>query len=635
MRRKLLLYLCFCLTLISCGKKPGDRNTGNVNDGRVIYNIENISAYTLGDDGYLYTLEYEDAPESEWGRINVICQYGTDTALLQRFPLDEPLAGVHSLTELGGVVYFGAQTVGEKGIQSSVYSFDVNQCRLVKMVDILEITSIQRVVPDKEGIYVLGNNESGEKENWLFYYSFLREEYERIPMKDVVDIGTGDEGEFVLCRKRDEKYEILQYNLQKEMFRKLCELAWEKIDVIAFGNGGMIYRTVSGNLVWSGYDNPDVKCDLFPDSFGRDYSLCFKNGEIACMGFDRSIGVLSYQASVKNNKTIKVLTTSLMDDSFFNCGYRVEKKECSADKLALKVLAMDSDFDVSILDSFSQTGWNIREKGPFYSLNDVPGVEEYLSMCFPYVKEAATKDDGSIWMFPIDITAEMLMVDEEKLHDLGIWDSFAQMSWEKIIKLQSQLKEEDRKRTDFYNLERSAMMRYFMTNTSVDTSQFRELLRTLQEGEGLFYDNNVQDFLYKRQPLGMTYSLADSYRKKYGEGIRFYGLPGQTELDRNIGTCRFLVVNPKSSNLQNTLDFISTLAAYYCSRAGELSYVDVHEGREDEISQSIYQLYKDLEIHFNIPEELYDGYMEVIEKKKDIEDYIQETEPKLKMFFYE
>lgn len=633
MKRAVLLLVC-CLMLTGCAKKHEAKPVEPVNTGTV-YEIESAIAYTLGADGTLYVLADEPVPGAEWDRQSKLLVYGPETNLLKSVPFETPLAAVKSMTEQEEMLYWGAQTIGKNGIQTTVYAYDTRRDQLSELVNLPELLMIYRVVLDSEGMYVLGSDsERDDAEKQLRYYSFSTRESKRIPIEHVVDIGMDEKNEIFFCVEQEGGYGILQYNRAENMIRKLCDLKGNNVSVMAFSHEGMLYQSYSYNLVWSAFDAADVESDIIPEAFSMDYSLCVKNDRIACMGFDRKIRVLSFQDARKANRTIRFLTASLFEDSCFGCGYQIEKQEYSADKIALKVLAMDQDYDVSLLSSFSQTGRSIMEHGGYYPLNEVPGVEEYLSKCFPYVREMATKDDGSIWMLPVDIKMDALMVDETEIRRLGITDSFENLTFERLIEIQRKLPEAERKRTFFYDPERFAMMQYFISHTSVDTDEFRALLETLQQGKNLFYRKDIQDFLYKRQP-GIRYTLVNTYREKYGEGIRFYGLPRQDANGKNFGTCDFLVVNPKSDNLEATLSYISSLVSYQCSREKELPFFNTEPEMENETAASIYNLYRDGEICFNIPEELFEGYLEVLNGQFDREKYIQETEQKLRIYFNE
>ena len=57
-----------------------------------------------------------------------------------------------------------------------------------------------------------------------------------------------------------------------------------------------------------------------------------------------------------------------------------------------------------------------KNKGSFYPLNKVPYVKEYIDGCFPYIRDAATDEDGNIRMIPIDISIPIIIYQEEEIH---------------------------------------------------------------------------------------------------------------------------------------------------------------------------------------------------------------------------
>ena len=104
---------------------------------------------------------------------------------------------------------------------------------------------------------------------------------------------------------------------------------------------------------------------------------------------------------IKTNTPIHLLVDMETTTIPFACGYQMKKQIPGLDVFALKVLAQDSDFDLFVLYSRYGISNNIKEKGSFYALNEVDGVQEYLDVCFPYLKETAMNEEGDIWMIPI------------------------------------------------------------------------------------------------------------------------------------------------------------------------------------------------------------------------------------------
>lgn len=78
----------------------------------------------------------------------------------------------------------------------------------------------------------------------------------------------------------------------------------------------------------------------------------------------------------------------------------IESKKLSAEEFSLTVMSQDKNYDVCMINSSQDYSANIKSKGSFYPLNDVPGVAEYLDKCFPYVKEAAYTESGKYGCCP-------------------------------------------------------------------------------------------------------------------------------------------------------------------------------------------------------------------------------------------
>ena len=113
---------------------------------------------------------------------------------------------------------------------------------------------------------------------------------------------------------------------------------------------------------------------------------------------------LKIESYMYDNKKITMLSNNFYDFYLpFGCGYTIEQQFLSDDEMALAMLSQDKNYDIYFVNSAQSISENIKNKGAFYPLNEVEGVQKYLDACFSYIRDAATNSDGDIWMLPISV----------------------------------------------------------------------------------------------------------------------------------------------------------------------------------------------------------------------------------------
>ena len=176
----------------------------------------------------------------------------------------------------------------------------------------------------------------------------------------------------------------------------------------------VIYMSLGRGLVLSYFTDLDVECELYPDFGFQDNNICYVNGNVAVRTSAENTVIQFPLAQVKcENRTIRYIRPEMWGIDPFGCGYEIQHTELTQDKFALKVMALDKDFDLCYVNSYGSFGYSMKEYGVFYPLNDIPRIQEYLDACFPYVKEAATDVDGNIWMLPIAVDIPGVVVKKD------------------------------------------------------------------------------------------------------------------------------------------------------------------------------------------------------------------------------
>ena len=373
------------------------------------------------------------------------------------------------------------------------------------------------------------------------------------------------------------------------------------------------------------------------------------NGQVYTL--DTSLHPIRFALDQVNvdNKSIHYISPGYNAHEPYGCGYAMKREELEDDKFALKVLAQDQDYDLCLIDSSRSMSYNLRKNGGFYPLNEVKGINEYLDKCFPYVKEAATNQEGDIWMLPIGVDIPGLVVNEQEAEKLQV-ELKNNMTYEEYTHLIQGMTPEEIARTscNYYVVSDHFFEQYFHAYTSLNQENFRRNITLLQqlkqtmpmsicdltnmEGLSLSYKD---DFIYKYSAGENDYQIDDQLSKGMDD-ISVYSMPKFSSSDKNVGSCVFLAVNPNSKNLKQTLDYIEDLIIYQQNLENTPTYFQRVEPTGDHFLDSLYELYENGEIAFQIENDLYsEGLDDVIDQKMEIETYITNTDQKLDTYFNE
>ena len=129
--------------------------------------------------------------------------------------------------------------------------------------------------------------------------------------------------------------------------------------------------------------------------------LIYRDGECYILDSNKNdIARISVESSSKD--PVKVYSDNYETD-LYSCGYEMSIEHPESDNMEMAILAGDTTYDISEVKTDAAYAEGIKRQGAYYNLQDVDNVEEYLDSCYPYIKEAATTEDGDIWMIPVSI----------------------------------------------------------------------------------------------------------------------------------------------------------------------------------------------------------------------------------------
>ncbi|MDE7297365.1 MAG: hypothetical protein K2N94_00880, partial [Lachnospiraceae bacterium] len=283
-------------------------------------------------------------------------------------------------------------------------------------------------------------------------------------------------------------YCLMEYDPAKDSMQVLGQMEEYKFDRFAVCNDGkdVIYGYSSKlrGIVLSEIRNLSVEAELFPSGDSSWSQVLYVGEKVYCK--DLYSGILTsfpLDAVRRENKKLSFITReNSWQETPYGCGYQMERVELSDDKFTLKVLARDKDFDLCLGNTLKGDGRNLRENGAFYPLNDVPGIDEYLERCFPYVREAATREDGTIWMLPVSVNVFALLAKRATLEENGLALQ-ENMTWEEYRKILLSATKEQTEQI-FLNNNMSKLYfceQYFSHYRTLENDLFAESIAALSE----------------------------------------------------------------------------------------------------------------------------------------------------------
>lgn len=397
------------------------------------------------------------------------------------------------------------------------------------------------------------------------------------------------------------------------------------------------------SLIYEDYAPPSA-CTAAGYTF---YQHCASSAETAR---EACVVRLKNSAYIKKNSKISFVSTALDVHAPFGCGYTIDYTNLSEQEFALTVLSQDSGYDICHASTFAEYAANIRDKGSFYPLDDIPEVREYLSRCLSCLREAAADENGSIWMIPVSIELPMLVLNKTSCTAAGA-DIRAGMTVREYTEICERLTSEGRADgigTHAYLFTKRLLAQYLSANDSFDTPLFREFAEYAQEKINIssypYPDyfppvNNAQNEF----GFGNTDSALERFLFSYdsaagsiewlaGMGLSFCEAPKIDPSGKNTASCEFLIVNPNSQNLAAALEYIAALCEYLTENGGiMLSDSELYESAE-----GLREICANAEISFSVSDELViEPYKQYLSGSITLDEFITEADRKLAAYLNE
>ena len=482
---------------------------------------------------------------------------------------------------------------------------------------------------------------------------------ETLPVDFPIDIVGTSKNTLVIYHYNEEKgFGFLEFDPEKVI---LNEVGWSKKQQLIYGmvqckdgflfqkTNDLYYGTKDG--VEAKLSSKDVWIKRLP-VYERGFSFY-----LLTEGVER-IGVNDF---IKGNTPVNML---LYDDNMaepYDNGYLVEKTLLDTENYALKVLAQDSDFDLYLLSSADSVSYNLKEKGAFYALNEVPGVMEYLDACFPYLKEASTNEDGDIWMIPVEVHTTALSYHKEYSAMRGV--DLSNMNFSEFLTLVEEVETEESEKGSIstYLLVKNLFLQYLEAYDSFDTEDFRQYAKQVKQiqenagtlkmesryvgqasqgtsdaGEDPAYTQEelekIPDFLYAIQTNPDVIFL-DIENLGNSDMIGVTTMPKVSKDMGNVGTLVLIAVNPEANNLEFTLEYISAFCKYMMNKKDTFILADETLYTDTPITKEYYEVFQQGTIGFQMDASVYwTEFWAYLDGELELEEMIQEIERKLQIY---
>jgi len=688
MKQILQITFVLCLAVLcGCGEKnqqekdllPASRETF------VYTEIEEADCMTVDEDGLLYISVWQQ-PEDK-GPIPVTeYVYQPDKQQISVYDLDGNCIRQETVAFGNGMC--GTMLVQGKTMYCTVFHSDYN-CPVLFAIDtetwevaeaakLKGYSSISYLIPMGDYFYVLGRyKEAFDKEytdDQAQTYRYNRigrintaAEEARLEMMNVelpVAMYRTTKDTLMIYRYGDGMgFGFLEFD---QMAGTLTEAGWKKTDRLITNIGGCgdgYLCTQSLDTLY--YGTADGKeAQVFPGSvilnrppvYQKGFAF-FRNRE------NEQVYRICVEDILQENQPLQFLLAEMAQDLPYGCGFQMEKKIVTDEELALKVLALDKDFDLFLLSTRTQISDSIRKNGVFYALNDVDGVEEYLNACFPYLNELARNEEGDIWMVPVMLAIPGVVYNKEYCAEQGV--DLSSMDFEEFIAFTEKGREEnpDYVSISGYVCREELFGQYLSKYDTFDSELFRHYAAVLKKVSGknwlfsgamedsLSYTGDISWAMEEEYPLQTkgelpefyyfynVYSrvlegLQENFRSR--EDVGMIGVPKLAEGIGNYGTLTFLAVNPQSENLEATLEYISAFAKYMLTKQDSFLLADESTYTDTPFTKDWYNLYANGTVYFGVEGDVFlSTFGDYLEDTIDLETAIVEMERRRKLYLEE
>lgn len=404
---------------------------------------------------------------------------------------------------------------------------------------------------------------------------------------------------------------------------------------------------VSSSGIYDGIARSDIASNIWAKS-GNDVQL---SGGY-CYALDSMTGNVFMAPAVsapKEDAPIRVYISDLFNGDLPTCGHKLKNERASDEEFCLKILANDSDYDLCMMKTGQPFSIELRNKGAFYSLNDVPYVQEYTDALFPGLKKIAADENGDIWMLPVSAEVVYILYNDEMCSKYGI--DIKSMTCEDIYKAGKKLYSDESLRESFTVkalVSANCMIEQYESlmlskgnEINYDSDTFRDICRILTEypissdfmQAALKYTSDRYDsFIFSVEAYNM-----DIFSDKVSN-FNVAGFPLICEGAKQTGDCQYICVNANSDNLEGTLEYISSYCKYMLESKNTFIFSDKsrYTDIDKPVISGLYEVYSNADFTYRFPREVFEeDYIRFLNEEISTDDFIKEINRKVNMYLNE
>lgn len=628
------------------------------------YSQDQYPIYTVDEMGNLYTTGIERGEESSDFNRYLHCR-NLEGELVKELSLDFTSSSVRHMQVKEDKLYLILPTmVGDKEV-TTLYSYDIKTEEESILQSFIDLSGVKQMEILGDEIYLIGYDSkqldleyaiNQEAEDYVYqgetilYYSLIDQMAYQLEVDFPISMSTTHK-DTLMIYAYDEfiGYYFAEYNPQSnKLIKKETYNLRNNLNFSIHNKANdYLYINNMSEVIASSLGNSKSMAQLAKNaSSSSSSSVISVKGQVFYCNREGFVERFSLDQVKKENKEIHYISDEFQFNAPFGCGYNMTRRELEPDAFALKVLARDKDYDICVMETNSDISANIQKNGVFYPLNELEGIKEYLDACYPYVKEAATKSDGTIWMLPISVQIPGLIIKEDSCKQFNL-PLNKKMSFKEYLDHSNQLSTEKLSKISLssYVVFRSFFNQYFSTHQDVDTEVFRSHIKDFQRSyqiQGLDHNNREivesirrgleKDFHYIETQEAEDYFFYANLLQKDSDYLA-YSLPNLSPTGNNVGSCTFIAVNPNSKRLKETLAYLEDFIEYTMGQEQSPLYFHTRQGDKTSLIESVEKLYKEGEISFQMDQDLYwNQFFDYLKGSITLEEYLEETKRKLSIY---
>jgi len=681
-----LLVCCIALSLItvSCkGVKNNEVIDFNIGNYEIFsYPLENVSSFDVDDNGNLYfpitydTGRYKtvdsifdghpvDLPIYE-SMLYVVDKAGNTIA---NYIFDEEVT-LYNVVYFKNAIYYTIDSAKGNAEVPVLCKFDLTEEKKTELYVLNGFSSIKKMVEINGVLYILGYEKGllGKQINLfdrsddyvysgevIIAYNIETDAYSDFYSDLPISISKTPNNKLMIY-SYDENggYGFLKYTPENNSFSSKIYSDFRMLyDFAMFSETEFIYSNqfINRRVIAADFTSKESIAELLDDIPLISGFIC-KNEYFYYVDYDDSHRVkrinLTERLELRKLGTINIISAEYVYEAPISSGFNVNRQDIGYDDFALRVLSQDSNYEICAINSRQPFASAIRDKGSFYPLNGIKGVEEYIDACFPFIKSAATDKNGNIWMIPVAINPAVIVYNENLCKALGI-DMSGGISAEQFINGVDSLYKNG-KHNALYSVQaefltENLISQYLNAHNSFNTTSFKRLADLLKNKVFENYNAfNMSDEMARAYYNGDYSDVAlltvnNTWQHSglaSNQNFRVAPFPYVDDNSVTIIDCVFLSVNPNAANLNAALAYISQIVNTLSNDENNLMLADNPLYESGEYFRGLREIYKNGAIRFSFDHSIFmNDFYSYIDNKLSLDRFISEADRKLRMYLNE